>query len=145
MNLDLVKMLNSASHGMLDGGSLGPLEGYQAASAGAFGLTLLILGEQLDGAADKLTDENKALRELFAAAAPRVGGELAERLSAAAAGRDDSLRISALHAGNDALRALLIELHIWVEANDDESDLEGAIWAELLRSTERRRVSLAPL
>jgi hypothetical protein len=108
-------------------------------------MALMILGDQLDAAAENLCEENAALRELFESAARGVGGELGERLSQAAAGSDESLRISTLQAGNAALRALLIELHAWVEeAPETPPGLEDAIWAELLRSTERRRVALAP-
>jgi len=145
MNLDLLEMLASGAHGMIDSGLLGPLEGYQEASARAFGLTLLVLGEQLDRAAATLSDENAALRELFGRAAPRVGGALAGRLERAAAGSDPALGIRDLEAGNTALRALLIELHVRVEdAGGELGDLEDAIWSELARSTERRRVSVAP-
>ncbi len=145
MNLDLMKMLASGAQGMIDQSLLGPLEGYQAASAGAYGMTLVLLSEQLDAAVEHLCAENAALRELFAQAAPRVDGDLGEQLERAAAERDGGLRISALQASNDALRALLIELHVRVEqAGDEATDLEAAIWSELSRSTERRRVAIAP-
>ena len=57
MNLDLVKMLASSAHGMLDGSVLGPLEGYTASSAGAFGMALMILGER-----DMLTPVRSAMK-----------------------------------------------------------------------------------
>ena len=145
MNLDAVKMLASSAHGMIDSSVLGPLEGYQASSAGAFGMALMILGEQLDAGVEKLTEENAAMRALFAQAAPRIGGELGERLAEASAAADASLRVSALQQGNDALRALLIDLHVRVEeAGDELADLDAAIWSELVASTERRRVALGP-
>jgi hypothetical protein len=145
VNLDLVRMLASGAQGMIDSSVLGRLEGYAAASAGAFGMTLMILGQQLDDAAERLCEENAALRSLLGEAAPRVGGKLGDRLAAAASASDESLRVSVLQDGNDVLRALLIELHAWVEeAGDAAADLDAAIWSELLASTERRRVSLAP-
>ena len=145
MNLDLVKMLASSARGMLDSSVLGPLEGYQAASAGAFGMALMILGDQFDGAVEKLTEENAAIRVIAAQASSRVDGELGERLSTAATEQDASLRVSVLQASNDALRSLLIELHAWVEdAGDSAADLDEVIWSELLRSTQRRHVALGP-
>ena len=145
MNLDLLEMLGSGANGMIDSSLLGPLEGYQAASAAAFGMTLMMLGEQLDRAVENLCDENAALRELFGRAAPSVGGTLADRLERAAAGRDETLRISALKTVNDGLRALLIDLHVRVEeAGGELVDLETAIWSELVHSTERRQVAVAP-
>jgi len=139
-------MLASSGAGLLDGSVLGPLEGYQASSSLAFGLALTILADQLDGAVAKLTEENTALRALFASAAPRVEDDgLAERLRAAAATRDQDLRVSALDAVNDELRGLLIELHASVEAlGEPAHDLDAAIWRELARSTERRQVALGP-
>ena len=145
MNLDGVKMLASAAVGMLDGSVLGPLEGYAGKSAGAFGLSLMILGGQLDSAAANLTDENAALRALLGGAATRVGGELGERLAREGAARDEDLHVHALQASNDALRELLIELHSWAEEQGAAAaDLEAAIWEELRRSTERRQVALGP-
>lgn len=145
MNLDAVKMLASTAVGMIDGSALGPLEGYTGSSAGTLGMALLILGEQLDGAAAHLTEENAALRRLFEGSAARVGGDLGARLSGASAATDDDLRVHALQTTNDALRALLIELHVWTEAaGTAEVELDRAIWQELRRSTERRQVGLGP-
>jgi hypothetical protein len=69
--------------------------------------------------------------------------ELAARLSGLVKGADEDLRISALQAGNNALRAALIELQTWVEGRADAAALNDAIWAELAKSTERRRFSTA--
>ena len=76
-------MLASTAVGMMDSSVLGPLEGYTGSSAGALGMALLLLGEQLDGAAANLTDENASLRRLFEGSAARVGGDLGARLSQA--------------------------------------------------------------
>jgi hypothetical protein len=145
MNLDAGKMLSSAAVGLIDSSALGPLEGYAGASAGGLGMALMILSDQLDGAAANLSSENEALREIFGQAASRVGGPLGERLSAVVQGEHEDLRVHVLQAENDALRSLLIELHAWVEeAGADAADLENAIWAELRVSTERRNVGFAP-
>ncbi len=90
-------------------------------------------------------EENDALRTLFRDAAATVEAPgLAGRLGEAAASRDESVRISSLDAANDALRALLIELHAELEERDDAASraLCERIWSELVRSTERRRLSL---
>ena len=93
-------------------------------------LSALLLGiaaEVWDGAAARLVDENRALRVLL--------GE---------PGEDADLRLSSLKAENDRLRAALIEAHIAAEESGD-ADRQAAIWTELIRSTERRRLSTAPV
>ncbi|HEU4427506.1 MAG TPA: hypothetical protein VFT98_02035 [Myxococcota bacterium] len=103
--------------------------------------------EEFERAAARRVEENAALRALFAGAAPVVAdASLAQRLREAAAASDADLRISALDASNRALRALLIELHAHVEglATPAAHALDSAIWAELVRSAERRRLSAAP-
>jgi hypothetical protein len=72
--------------------------------------------------------------------------DLQKRLAAAANSSDASLLISQLEQSNDALRALLIELHAHVETltGAQARALEDAIWRELSASTERRKLSLAP-
>ena len=89
--------------------------------------------------AARLVEENRAIRRLLAR-----GGEAGLDLAALAAGSDDDLRISALKAANDALRAGLIELHAAAEARG-AAELEAAIWAELRASTERRKLAASPV
>lgn len=96
--------------------------------ASALGLSAMLLGlaaEVWDGAAHNLVEENRAIRTLL---------DLA--------GEDATLRLSALRAENDRLRALLIEAHIAAEAAGDATR-QDAIWAELAASTERRRLSVS--
>ncbi|WP_332765448.1 hypothetical protein [Phenylobacterium sp.] len=100
-----------------------------AERAGALGLSAALLGfaaQAWDGAAHNLVQENRAIRALL--------GE---------AGSDEDLRLSALSAENDRLRAALIALHIAVEGKDPAK--EAAIWAELVASTERRMVVGSPV
>jgi hypothetical protein len=92
-------------------------------SAGLLGMA----AERWDGAADNLVRENRALAALLDDTAA-----------------EDDLRLSALGAENARLRARLIEAHIAAEAAGDAARL-AAIWAELLASTERRRLSIAPV
>jgi hypothetical protein len=100
-------------------------EPERASDLGITALLLAIAAEIWDGAAAKLVEENRALRELL--------GE---------PGADDDLRLSALKAANDRLRTRLIEAHIAAEDAGDEAR-QAAIWAELVRSTERRLLSVS--
>ena len=98
--------------------------------------------EEADRAAQRRVEENRAIRALFVRAAGLgLDPALAARLADLAAGDDADLRISALEAGNMALRAALIHLHAAVEARPDPDAvaLNAGIWAELSASTERRR------
>ena len=112
-----------------------------AERAGALGLSAVLLGmaaEAWDGAAQRLVEENRALRALLTSAGDRAGRDawLAE-------GDDDDLRISALSAMNARLRAALIDLHSAVERDPspEARELEAEIWEELRLSTERRLMS----
>lgn len=98
-------------------------EGERASDLGLTTALLGVAAEVWDGAAQNLVEENRALRALL--------GET---------GDDDDLRISALKAANDGLRATLIAAHIAAEQAGDRAR-EDAIWAELLASTERRKLS----
>ena len=118
---------------------------YRQASVFASALLLTSIREELDRIASRRVEENRALRALFADAAPGVADlALRERLAEAARGEEPSLRISALDASNAALRQLLIELHAHVESQSspEARRIEAAIWRELAASTERRRLTL---
>ena len=99
-----------------------------AERASALGLSAMLLGlsaEVWDSAAHNLVAENRALRTLLGLT-----------------GQDDDLRLSALRAENDRLRALLITAQIEAEASGDTAR-QDAIWAELRTSTERRKLSIS--
>jgi hypothetical protein len=83
--------------------------------------------EMWDRQAAILVEENHALRALL--------GE---------SGDDADLRLTKLQAENDRLRAALIVAHAGAEAVGDQAR-EAVIWAELVVSTERRRLSSAPV
>ena len=100
-------------------------EPERASDLGITAMLLAIAGEVWDGAAARLVEENRALRALL--------GET---------GADDDLRLSALKAANDALRAKLIAAQIAAEAAGDTAR-QDAIWAELVASTERRKLSVS--
>ncbi len=118
---------------------------YRRGSAGALGILLTCVREELDRIVERRAVENRALRSLFVDAAPVVAdADLRRRLEAGARTEEPGLRVSQLEAANQALRALLIELHAHVEELDspEARRVEGAIWRELAASTERRRLSL---
>ena len=94
------------------------------------GLSAALLGvaaEIWDRQAHILVEENRAVRALLGQA-----------------GDDPDLRLSALKAANDQLRARLIDAHAAAEVAGDAAGQE-MIWAELVASTERRRLSSAPV
>jgi hypothetical protein len=121
---------------------------YARKSALLAAMLLASAAEEWDRAAERRAEENRALRELFRAAAERGVGDAAlrDRLDAAARATDASLRVSELERTNAELRALLVELHAHVEqlASPDAREIEARIWDELRRSTERRRLSMQP-
>jgi hypothetical protein len=88
---------------------------------------LAMAAEQTDGAAHQLVVENRALAALLDDAAA-----------------EGDLRLSVLAHENARLRARLIEAHAAAEQAGDTARQE-AIWAELIASTERRRLSNAPV
>ena len=108
--------------------------------------TLNVLAADLDNAVPRRLEENRAFRALFRDGAAIVADpDLAARLAEEGAGADDDLRLLALDADNDRLRALLIDLHVHVESRTDApaQALDEAIWAELKRSTDRRKTPYA--
>lgn len=120
---------------------------YRQSSIGVTAMLLGIVREEWDRAAARRVEENASLRALFRDASSIVTDtDLRQRLEQAAASTDASLLVSELEKSNDALRALLIDLHAQVEEQSGAASraLEDAIWRELSASTERRKLSLAP-
>jgi hypothetical protein len=121
--------------------------GYLSGLVGMSGMALAMLTEEWDRAAQRLAEENRAIRVLFRhAETVRLDEALARELRALAGGEDENLRISVLEATNGSLRAALIRLHAAVEIGEDAASraLNAAIWDELRVSTERRRQPSAP-
>lgn len=111
-------------------------------------MAMIAAAEEYDRAAEVRSQENRAMRAIFADGARDVpDAGLRSRLATAAAEADDSLRVSALNETNDRLKRLLIELHACVEERPEEwaQHLDRAIWAELRASTQRRAFSFTPL
>ena len=147
MKPDLGRFLGVAASHLMTRTAPALPAGYEQTSAAALGAMMIAFGEEAERAAARRIEENSALRTLFADAAPHVeDAQLAVRLEQAAAGRETSFLVADLEAANADLRALLIELHERVEAlgTSGAQRVEAAIWRELARSTERRRLLMGP-
>ena len=108
-------------------GQPGVPDGERANALNLSAMLLTLAAEVWDGAAAMLAEENRAFRTLL--------GE---------AGEDRDLRVSALKAENDRLRGRLIAAHAEAETRGD-AVREAAIWAELVASTERRKLATSPV
>lgn len=98
------------------------------------GSLIAIAARAGDDAVAIRVEENARMRKIFADAARIVADKgLAARLAQAAASADPGLRIGELDAETGRLRALLVELHIWLEAadGDDARHLDREIWCAL--------------
>lgn len=113
--------------------------GFRAGNVGMTAAMLDMIAEEWDRAAARLVEENIALRALLSRGAELTGA----RPPSGEVGPD--LRISALEAVNGTLREALIRLQASVEERTDAPAraLDAAIWDELRRSVERRRISSA--
>ena len=112
---------------MLRNAEPGAPEGERANALRLSAGVLAMAAEQWDAAADTLVRENRAL-----------AGLLQDTPA------EDDLRLSALACENARLRTLLIAAHIAAEEAGELARQE-AIWAELVASTERRKLSTAPV
>jgi hypothetical protein len=140
MKPEVDQILNLSAMQML--GTLAPQlpPGYATGSASLIAFMMMLSAQEYDRAADIRAAENADMRALFAELAPRVGdAALAGKLRAAASGKDESLRISALDAANAELRRLLIVLHA-VVADDAAADRQ--VWGVLKALAERRLLKL---
>lgn len=113
---------------------------YAQASASLTGFLLTFCAQDYENGADLRAKENADMRALFAELGPRVGdAALRAKLEAAAAGRDASLKISALDAANAELRTLLIALH---ETIEPDAAANARVWAVLRAMADRRVLKL---
>jgi hypothetical protein len=121
---------------------------YSMGDTGLMAMSFMMMAQEFDRAADIRLQENEDMRALFAHAADVVDNEkLSAALRAAGSGADTSLRIHALNAGNDELKAVLIELHAYVEASDAHwaPELEMRIWSVICAGAERRKLDFPKL
>jgi len=119
---------------------------YHQGTVGMIATLLVIAADEWDRGASRRLEENQAMRDLFRKAAPVVSDKaLSDRLKQLASSSDTDYRVSALEDNNCALRAALIELHTQIESQsgNEAREIENAIWKEIAKSTERRRLSTA--
>jgi hypothetical protein len=102
-------------------------EAERASDLGLSAMLLAVTAEIWDRQAAILVDENRAIRALLGQA-----------------GEDADLRLSALEAENNRLRAALIDAQAAAETAGDTAR-QDAIWGELVASTERRKLASAPV
>ena len=127
MNPLVPDVLNELAGLMLRSAAPDRPDAERASDLGLSAQLLSVAAEIWDRQAHILVEENRAIRALL--------GE---------SGLDDDLHLSALKAANDGLRVRLIEAQIAAETAGDLGR-QAAIWAELAVSTERRRLSTAPV
>lgn len=109
---------------------IGPQIGgdYPKASVQMIAVASLFMADEYDRAAELRVWENDAMRRLLRDHADKVvDRDLQQRLRDAAQGQDESLRISALRAGNAELKRRLIELQAALE------EISGAAARDALR------------
>ena len=124
--------------------AIGP--SYHQGTVGMIATLLAIVSEEWDRAASRRIEENNRLRELFKQAATTINDPaLRSRIFQLAKTADHDFHITALENNNCALRAALIALHAHVETQTsaEARKVEAAIWHELAKSTERRRLMSA--
>jgi len=115
---------------------------FAAGQAGLIGLMLGMSAAEYERAADIRVAENADLRALFAELAADIpDAALRGKLEAAAAAKDESLRISVLNAANDALRRLLTDAMVDAEGRGAKAG-ERRIWTVLQAMAARRVVPL---
>jgi hypothetical protein len=121
---------------------------YSAGNLRTISFLIFMAAEEFERAAEVRVVENQAMRGIFQSAINYAPAEdLKRRLSAAAAGQDDSLNISSLNTANAELKALLIDLQdLTFAAEDGESRrLDAAIWSFLSLSADKRLMSRPPV
>lgn len=110
-------------------------------TVGIAGALTMMLAEESDRAANRLSVESAIIRGILTDGLSLVRNEAQAAVSAALATPAPSdIRVSSLLAENDALRAGLIALHAAVEQLETPEGraIDDRIWAELVESTRRR-------
>lgn len=106
------------------------------------------LAGELDGAAQKLVDDNAALRELARRGAGAIANgqnsDLAGELRSLADETDASVRLSDLSAANDKLHAAIGRLGVLAEGSDTPAlrEIRDAVIGRLREEAESRELSL---
>lgn len=110
-------------------------------TVGIAGALTMMLAEESDRAANRLSVESAIIRGILTDGLPLTRDEAHAAVSAAlATPAPADIRVSSLLAENDALRAGLIALHAAVEQLETPEGraVDDRIWAELVESTRRR-------
>jgi len=110
-------------------------------TVGIAGALAMMLAEESDRAANRLSVESAIIRGILTDGLSLVRNEARAAVSAAlATPAPPDIRVSSLLAENDALRAGLIALHAAVEQLETPEGraMDDRIWAELVESTRRR-------
>jgi hypothetical protein len=127
MTPEVPNVLTELAGLVMHNGAPGVAEGERQSSLTLAAMLLSVAAEVWDDAAEHLVQENRALARLLDDAASET-----------------TLKLSALRAENSRLRARLIAAHIAAEEAGDTAR-EAVIWAELVASTERRKLSISSI
>jgi hypothetical protein len=135
----------SMSAGQIMAGVLPLLpDSYSQGSTALLSFLMLFSAQEYERGAEIRSADNAAMRAAFGALAPVVRDtDLKKKLEDATLSPDSSLLISALNRSNAHLRALLIELHAHLEAQDGGAARAGEkrIWGILKASAAARLVT----
>ncbi len=115
-------------------------------TAGHAAALTMVLAQEVDRLPERLYRETEAVSAILEDALPLLDRTLAARVRETLANRTSpDLRISSLQAANDAVRAVLVDVHAAVEALDSAAAraMNERIWDELRESTRRRHVVMA--
>jgi hypothetical protein len=113
-------------------------DSYSQGTASLIAFMMMLSAQECERAADIRAKENADMRALFASLAPKSRDtELKLKMEEAAQTQDTSLEISVLNTANYRLRRLLIALHEYVDAQNDNATSKE-IWALLKRMADRR-------
>ena len=127
MTPEIPAVLTELSALLLKNAQPGTPDAERASDLGISAMLLMVTAEIWDRQAQILVEENRAIRAILEQA-----------------GDDPDLRLTVLQAGNNRLRAALIDAQAAAEAAGDDAR-QVAIWAELVASTERRKLASAPV
>lgn len=147
MSVQPMKIAQTLAASFLMGQVVQPRTAYETKSSMLAGVLLMMFAEDADKMAERLHEENAAMREIFTDAANLVSDlELGDRMQATAATKG-SLRVSVLQVENDGMRAVFTELQEIVEtmAGPAAAAIEQRMWSELQASARRRSLASQPL
>lgn len=125
---------------------LGPAlpPGYSQGSATLTAVLLLMVSQEFNRAAAVRKAENDDMRRLFADVGAQVSGALGAALVEASRGGDPDLGVGALDKANATLKAQLIALHAWAEA-EGQRDIEHRILRQMQGWAAARQIMLPPM